>query len=100
MTRFRTARILLTGFWNHSGRRGVLIPILAILLLSMSGQAAAADALIFFKNYFITGDYVVGGVGLRGTGVNGFATGTINMTNAAVPPGAEILGAFLYWETV
>ena len=28
------------------------------------------DALHYFKNYFVTGDYVVGGVGLRGTGMN------------------------------
>ena len=27
-----------------------------------------SDALFFFKNYFVTGDYVVGGVGLRGLG--------------------------------
>ena len=26
------------------------------------------DALSFFKNYFITGDYVVGGVGVNGNG--------------------------------
>src|SRR5437870_8975122 len=71
-----------------------------MLFAQSGGHAQAADALNFFKNYFITGDYVVGGVGLRGTGVNGFATGTINMTNAAVPQGAEVLGAFLYWETV
>ncbi len=37
-----------------------------------------------FKNYFITGDYVVGGVGLRGLGVNGIATRTITIGD--VPP--------------
>jgi hypothetical protein len=62
----------------------------------------------FYKNYFVTGDYVVGGVGLRGLGDStGFATGTIkipdtqNYANAgAVPAGADIVAAFLYWQTV
>ena len=57
----------------------------------------AADALNYTKNYFVTGDYVVGGVGLRGKGVSGFATGTINISG--VPAGADIVAAFLYWET-
>ncbi len=35
-------------------------------LFSQTGSAQ--DALNFFKNYFVTGDYVAGGVGLRGTG--------------------------------
>jgi hypothetical protein len=77
------------------------------------------------NNYFVTGDYVVGGVGLRGLGVatpystQALATGTISVpdcvqakaiaNNAAldctllpnpVPPGADIVAAFLYWETV
>jgi Legume lectin domain/YDG domain len=60
--------------------------------------ARASDALSFFNNWFVTGDYAVGGVGLRGTGVNGWATGTINM--AGVPAGAEPVAAFLYWSTV
>ena len=60
----------------------------------------------FGNNYFVTGDYVVAGVGLRGLGSNGFATKQFNMpdTNsvpaAGVPSGADIVGAFLYWETV
>jgi hypothetical protein len=73
----------------------------------------AADALQFFKNYFVTGDVALAGVGLRSSGVNGFATGTINMNGvpctggspvAIVPcstPGsvpADVVAAFLYWE--
>src|SRR5258708_22945157 len=58
----------------------------------------ASDALSYTRNYFVTGDYKVAGVGLRGTGVNGFATGTITMSG--VPAGADIVAAFLYWETV
>src|SRR5205809_4798846 len=68
----------------------------------------------YFKNYFITGDYVAAGIGLRGKGVNGIATGTINMN--AVPCArlvdgtvgtsgcgvagtvpSDIVAAFLYW---
>ena len=29
--------------------------------------SAERDTLKFFKNYFVTGDYVVGGIGLRGS---------------------------------
>lgn len=66
----------------------------------------ANNALTLSNNYFVTGDYVVGGVGLRGLGVNGLATGTIHIPDAnsvpatGVPAGADILAAFLYWETV
>jgi hypothetical protein len=62
-----------------------------------------ATGLSFFKNYFITGNYVVNGVNLRGTGVNGTAKGFIDFTTpdqAEVPNGADVVGAFLYWETV
>ena len=66
-----------------------------ILLLAQTGGHAAqpSDALKFFKNFFITGDYVVGGVGLWGQ-----IGGTINMSGA--PDGAEALAAFLYWQVV
>src|SRR5262249_18492079 len=39
------------------------------------------------------GDYAAAGVGLRGKG-----SGVINMTS--VPANAEIIAAFLYWETL
>jgi hypothetical protein len=58
----------------------------------------ASDALSFFNNWFVTGDYAVAGVGLRGTGVNGIATGTINLSG--VPAAAEPIAAFLYWSTI
>ena len=73
-----------------------------ILLLSFAAilprMARASDALSFFNNWFVTGDYAVAGIGLRGTGVNGWATGSINMTS--VPANAEPIAAFLYWSTV
>ncbi|MEO8658238.1 MAG: hypothetical protein ABI693_07195 [Bryobacteraceae bacterium] len=69
-------------------------------LLSLLPQLAFAqtDSLHYFKNYFVTGDYAVAGVGLRGQGVNGFATGTIYLNG--VPKGADVIAAFLYWQTV
>ena len=70
------------------------------------GFAQTNQPLNFENNYFVTGDYVVSGVGLRGLGVNGFAKQQFTMPDAnsvpatGVPPGADIVAAFLYWETV
>jgi hypothetical protein len=77
---------------------------LVMLLVAFSQSASSQstgyqDGLSFFKNYFVTGDYAVAGVGLRGTGdASGLATGYINMTG--VPNGAIVISAFLYWETI
>ena len=65
-----------------------------------ASTAHAEQSLKFFKNYFLTGDYVAAGVGLRGTGVNGLATGTITIDPNQIPAGAEIVAAYLYWETL
>lgn len=67
-------------------------------VLASAAPARAQEALSFFKNYFVTGDYAAAGVALRGSGANGFATGDIEI--AGVPPNADVLGAFLYWQTV
>ncbi len=79
----------------------------AIKLLLSSGpqQAPVPNPLLLENNYFVTGDYATGGVNLRGTGVGGIATGTITIPNYAqsshgVPDGADILAAYLYWETL
>jgi len=78
--------------------------LLASLLISlsqpgMSQSTGYPDSLSFFKNYFVTGDYQVAGVGLRGTGdATGYATGNIQMTG--VPDGAVMIAAFLYWESI
>jgi hypothetical protein len=62
------------------------------------GQAAGPEPLNFFRNWFLTGDVRMAGVGMRGVGdVNGMAHATINMNN--VPPDAEVLSAYLYWST-
>ena len=64
-----------------------------LLLLTQTGQGQAPEPLKFFKNYFVTGDYAVGGVGLAAQGVNGIAQGDIEIQG--VPPGAEVMAAFL-----
>ncbi len=87
---------------------------LALLLVSGFTQNSFAQTPIplgLSNNYMVTGDYVVGGVGLRGLGDgSGFATGTITIPDPAayatnvpaqqVPAGADVVAAFLYWETV
>ncbi len=85
--------------------------VLVLLALIGFGQIGfAQNPLNFSNNYFVTGDYVVTGVGLRGLGVNGYATKQFSMPDAnsvgfggpgtGVPAGADIVGAFLYWGTV
>jgi X-X-X-Leu-X-X-Gly heptad repeat protein len=80
--------------------------LLLILSFAQSGFAQQTPPLNFENNYFVTGDYVVAGVGLRGLGVNGFATQQFTMPDAnsvpatGVPQGADIVAAYLYWATV
>lgn len=94
-------------FLNNITLRGWALFISLLLLPLSVPSAQAADALQLFKNYFITGDYVVGGVALRGQGVpsstiaggvGSYATGVIHMNG--VPQGADIVAAYLYWETI
>ena len=69
----------------------------ACLLFPVRG--AEAQELNFFKNYFVTGGYVVGSKDLLPQdSVGGMVSGTIPMTG--VPLNADILAAFLYWETI
>ncbi len=86
-----------------------VIPGSTVRLLVSTGIAPlpTPNPLTFENNYFLTGDYASAGVTLRGTGVNGFATGTINIPdssttsgNQGVPDGADIIDGFLYWETL
>src|ERR1051325_7196403 len=91
----------------HSPARGALAKFpaaaidaasLAVLLMQLSGQAHTADALPSAKGYLNTGDYAVGGVALGGDSDGSSLTGRISMTG--VPANADILSAFLYWQTV
>jgi hypothetical protein len=94
---------------QNSAKRWVLLSGLLSTWLTLSIPLAWSQTpppLSFENNYFVTGDYVVAGVGLRGLGVNGYATKQLTMPDATsvpltgVPSGADIVGAFLYWETV
>src|ERR1041384_5233627 len=90
---------------NQMKFRALFVSSLLLPLCVTSVQAA--DSLQLFKNYFDTGHYVVGGVALRGLGipnnaiaggVGSYATGVIHMNG--VPQGADIVAAYLYWETI
>jgi hypothetical protein len=82
-------------------KRGLFVLFAVIGALgqaSSSVDAQAPPSLTFFKHYFLTGDYVVEGVGLRGTGNGGVATGQIVVDS--VPANVDIAAAFLYWQVV
>ena len=82
--------------------------LLFILAIAQTARAQTSSQLSLSNNYFVTGNYVVGGVGLRGLGntTTNLATGTISIPDMAqpnassVPAGADIVAAFLYWETI
>ena len=82
-------------------RTSVLLFALGFALLlaqPVHTQAPPPDALQFFKNYFITGDYAVGGASLwRKGAVNGRAA--VQISVPGVPDGVDILAAFLYVQT-
>src|ERR1700693_2008746 len=92
-------------------RTAVALGLLLVLGFAQNGFAQTPTPLGLSNNYMVTGDYVVGGVGLSGLGNgSGFATGTIKIPDPAayatnvplqqVPAGADIVAAFLYWQTV
>ncbi len=69
--------------------------------VSAAGPVEVQGTLSYFKNYFITGDYVVRGVSLWRKGVNGKAIVNIPKLGGpgGVPENADILAAFLYVQT-
>src|SRR5215469_7804496 len=98
--------VAVSSSFSWSVRATVVLGLLTMIGLRQPGFAQTTPPLNFENNYFVTGDYVVAGVGLRGLGVNGFATKQFTMPDAnsvpstGVPAGADIVAAFLYWETV
>ena len=80
-----------------------LVAIASLVFVAFGAQPAQAqqDGLALFKNYFITGDYVVRGTSLWRKGVNGKAVADIPKIGGAdgVPADADILAAFLYIQT-
>jgi hypothetical protein len=74
--------------------------------------SAQTPPLKIFKNYFVTGDYVVAGW-VENSSANGLASGTISVPDcrqaqymgiaclpSPIPVGADIVSAYLYWGTV
>jgi uncharacterized protein (DUF2345 family) len=79
--------------------------VVNLLVSSGLPQQPSPNPLLLENNYFLTGDYVSAGVTLRGTGKNGIATGTITIPSATqsaqgIPDGADVVDAFLYWESL
>src|SRR5215471_2324496 len=77
--------------------------VLLACLLTVVPAYATDNPLQLFKNYFVTGDYVSDGVGLLGQGQLDKVTGrylAAGKINVPVPEQAEIVAAFLYWETI
>jgi hypothetical protein len=82
----------------------------AVQLLVSTGTPTPPppNPLSLLNNYFVTGDYASAGVTLRGKGHGGIATGTITIPSSTanpsatqgVPDGADIIDAYLYWETL
>jgi len=76
---------------------------LLVLLLQISGQAAPVTSQLHYSlGFLVTGGYAVGSVDLHEDtnppNLEGMATGTINMSG--VPADADIVAAYLYWETI
>lgn len=82
--------------------------VLAFMLLAAFMQTAGAQNPDFhiFKNYFVTGDYVVAGWNEGAPDFSGYAPGKISIPDTkqpipqSVPKGADIVAAYLYWATV
>ncbi len=77
-----------------------------MLFTQIGGHAAPPtvvnDPLKFTTGLLVTGNYVEGFIDLteqdNPIDMNGFSTGTINISG--VPPEADIIAAYLYWETI
>ena len=96
MSPFRIGSTFASARWKTS------VAFLSLGLVWLLAQPAQAQAqpgpLSFFKNYFITGDYAVGGTSLwRQGAADGKAAVQISVTG--VPEGADILAAYLYVQT-
>ncbi len=101
-------------YWIDVRRAFISLCGLAFLALLVPA-ANAQGPLNYFQNYFVTGDYVVGGVGLYGQGANPSASINFSGVPCTSGPGlfasvvpctakgavpADIVAAFLYWETI
>jgi hypothetical protein len=85
----------------------------SFVLTQVGGQALeAVDPLPYARGYLLTGNYVASGIdfteALNPPNADGLSTGTIHITKCAppavvfncVPDDADIVAAYLYWETI
>ena len=82
-------------------RRGVVLVAIVVAALWTQPQVStqSAGSLPFAKQFLIPGNYVVGSVDLLPASQgSGQLSGTINISG--VPANAEVLAAFLYFETI
>jgi VCBS repeat-containing protein len=89
--------LILNAFARGVMKKAVLSVVMASLLFQAGQVSTASAPLAFFKNYFVTGDYVVGGTSLWRKGVGGVAVESIEVSG--VPAGADVVAAFLYVQT-
>src|SRR5215469_3612139 len=102
-TRLSIHRILAVSF---------LVTLVIAGLAQVGFSQAGTNPLFLFKNYFVTGDYVVGGWVEGPPDFSGYAPGAISIPDTlqarylapgvptSVPAGADIVAAYLYWATV
>ena len=83
-----------------SARWKTSVALLSLGLVWLLAQPAQAQSgpLSFFKNYFITGDYAVGGTSLWQKGSSD-GKAAVEISVPGVPDGADILAAYLYVQT-
>src|SRR5262252_6470765 len=90
--------------------KSVFALVWALLVPQLGHASTATNPLKMFKRYFGTIDIASNGIGTRGTGQLDPATG-LSLTKCqpsggctisvpSVPPTADIVAAFLYWETM
>ena len=95
-----------SAHWSEHPRTVAFLASLLMLLFAQAGGRANIDAgepLPLSKGFLVTGNYVVGGVDLTPQAnppVNGYATGTITISNDALAGGANLVAAYLYFEAV
>jgi hypothetical protein len=96
-----------SAHWSGHPRTVAFLAGLLVLLFAQAGGRAnvgTEEPLPFSKGFLVTGNYVVGGVDLtpqaNPADMNGYATGTIPISDGALAGGANLDAAYLYFEAV
>lgn len=100
-------------FSGRAARLTIAACVLMVVgLVPSSWAQSGTNPLFLFKNYFVTGDYIVAGWQEAPPDGSGFAPGMISVPDTvqakylakevptSVPVGADIVAAYLYWATV